>query len=190
MIPDYLKDVILQGESLSVLKALPDNSIHCCVTSPPYYALRDYGVKEQIGQEAAPEEYIRKLVLVFREVYRVLKPEGTFWLNISDTYCRKAEQRCKAKDMLGIPWRLALALRNDGWYLRSDIIWEKSNAMPESVKDRCTRCYEHIFQLAKSKDYYFDHATIAEPVAPSTVMRMKGGRTGVHKYAKGIPGQV
>ena len=116
-------DAILQGDSLAVLKTLPDNSVHCCVTSPPYYALRDYGVEGQIGREATPEAYIRRLVEVFREVYRVLRKDGTFWLNISDTYCKHTRQGAKVKDMLGIPWRLALALREDGWYLRSDVIW-------------------------------------------------------------------
>jgi len=182
-------DMIHTGDSLSILKTLPSESIHCCVTSPPYYALRDYEAEGQIGLEATPEEYIGKLVEVFHEVYRVLKPDGTFWLNISDTYCKNVKQGCKMKDMLGIPWRLALALRDDGWYLRSDVIWEKTNAMPEGVKDRCTRCYEHVFQLTKSKRYYYDQLAIAEPTAPETIKRMRRGCSGTHKYADGIPGQ-
>jgi DNA modification methylase len=182
-------DVILTGDSLSVLKTLPDNSIHCCVTSPPYYALRDYEADGQIGRESTPEEYIRRLTLVFHEVHRVLRPDGVFWLNISDTYCDSAKQGFKVKDMLGIPWRLALALRHDGWYLRSNVIWAKANPMPESVKDRCSRCYEHVFQLTKSKYYYFDHKAIAEPIAPETAKRLRGGRGSAHKYAEGIPGQ-
>lgn len=182
-------DTILPGDSLTVLRTLPDDSIHCCVTSPPYYALRDYGMEGQIGREPTPEEYIGRLVEVFREVRRVLRPDGTFWLNIADTYCKHPKQGAKKKDMLGIPWRLALALRNDGWYLRSDIIWEKGNAMPESVTDRCSRSYEHIFQLTKSKHYFFDRAAIAEPIAPSTLVRMRSGRNGSNKYGAGVPGQ-
>lgn len=183
-------DVIITGDSLEILKNMPDGSVHCCVTSPPYYNLRDYGAEGQIGREATPKEYITRLVEVFREVYRVLKTDGTFWLNISDTY-GSADRKigCKSKDMLGIPWTLALALRDDGWYLRSDVIWEKANPMPESVRDRCTRCYEHVFQLAKSKKYYYDNMAIAEPIAPGTVRRMRAGRSAVHKYAAGIPGQ-
>ena len=183
-------DAILQGDSLAVLKTLPDNSVHCCVTSPPYYALRDYGVEGQIGREATPEAYIRRLVEVFREVYRVLRKDGTFWLNISDTYCKHTRQSAKVKDMLGIPWRLALALREDGWYLRSDVIWEKGNAMPESVVDRCSRCYEHVFQLTKAKRYHFDRRSIAEPVSPATLERLRRGRSGGHKYAACVPGQT
>lgn len=182
-------DTILAGDSLSILKSLPDDSVHCCVTSPPYYALRDYEADGQIGREATPEEYIERLVAVFREMRRVLRKDGTFWLNISDTYCTNKNQGCKQKDMLGIPWRMALALREDGWYLRSDVIWEKPNAMPESVKDRCTRCYEHVFQLTKSKRYFYDASAIAESVASDTARRMRSGRGGVNKYSGGIPGQ-
>ncbi len=183
------KDTITTGDSLTILKTLPDKSVHCCVTSPPYYALRDYMVDGQIGRETTPADYIARLVAVFREVRRVLRDDGTFWLNIADTYCKSSRQGAKAKDMLGIPWRLALALRDDGWYLRSDVIWLKSNAFPESVKDRCTRCYEHVFQFAKSKSYYYDSAAIAEPVKPSTVTRLKGARGGSHKYSADVPGQ-
>lgn len=182
-------DTILTGDSLSILKTMPDNSVHCCVTSPPYYALRDYEADGQIGRETTPDEYIERLVAVFREVRRVLKNDGTFWLNISDTYCTNKHQGCKTKDMLGIPWRLALALRDDGWHLRSDVIWEKPNTMPESVKDRCTRCYEHVFQLTKSKRYFYDASAIAEPVDSDTPGRMRRGRGGAHKYSGGIPGQ-
>lgn len=183
-------DTILLGDSLVILKTIPSESVHCCVTSPPYYALRDYGTEGQIGRETTPEEYIERLVVVFSEVRRVLRPDGTLWLNIADTYCKRPQQGAKQKDMLGIPWRLALALRNDGWYLRSNIIWEKGNAMPESVTDRCSRSYEHVFQLSKSKRYYFDRAAIAEPVAPSTLVRMRNGRGGSNKYAQSAPGQT
>ena len=184
------KDTITTGDSLSILKTLPDKSIHCCVTSPPYYALRDYMVDGQIGRETTPADYIARLVSVFREVRRVLRDDGTFWLNIADTYCKSSRQGAKAKDMLGIPWRLALALRDDGWYLRSDVIWMKENVIPESVKDRCTRCYEHVFMLTKSKNYYYDSAAIAEPMRPSSIARLKNGRGGSHKYSANIPGQT
>lgn len=182
-------DAVLTGDSLAVLKTLPENSVHCCVTSPPYYALRDYEAEGQIGQENTSEEYIERLAAVFHELHRVLRPDGVLWLNISDTYSRHIRQGAKAKDLLGIPWRLALALRADGWYLRSDVIWEKNNAMPESVTDRCTRSHEHIFQFAKTKRYFFDAAAIAEPIAPATLQRMKHGRSGSHKYAEHVPGQ-
>ena len=165
-------DRIYCGDALTVLKTLPDNSVNCCITSPPYYALRDYGVDGQIGREETPALYVERLTSIFREVRRVLTPDGTLWLNIADTYAGKGNQGesldpkypngrtgqvvalngkvegCKAKDMIGIPWLLAFALRADGWYLRSDIIWMKANPMPESTKDRPSRCYEHIFLLS------------------------------------------
>jgi DNA modification methylase len=175
--------------------------------------LRDYGISGQIGREETPERYIERLAAVFREVWRVLRPDGTLWVNIADTYCgtgtkgnhfdrknpkgRTGQQQqvvnhnapgCKHKDMIGIPWLLAFALRNDGWYLRNAVIWEKGNAMPESAKDRLTRSYEYVFLLAKSKKYYYDGAAIAEPTAAATAARLKGGR-GQHKYVDGIPGQ-
>ena len=167
-------DKIYCGDSLQVLQTLPDNCMDCCVTSPPYYALRDYGTDGQI-----------------HEVKRVLTPEGTCWLNIADTYCgtgSKADHQdpkypkgrngqqvavnhrapgCKPKDLIGIPWLVALALRGDGWYLRSSIIWHKGNAMPESTRDRPTRCYEYVFLLTKSKKYYYDWQAVAEPIAPT-----------------------
>lgn len=188
---------IIHGDSCSVLKTLPDDSINCCVTSPPYYALRDYGYEGQIGLEETPEEYIQKLVDVFTEVRRVLKKDGTCWINIADSYWgsgsrgfdftnvftekSKVQQGSKGtvnlsnipslqgnngiyknKDLIGIPWMLAFALRNSGWYLRQDIIWAKTNCMPESVTDRCTKSHEYIFLLSKSNQYYFDHAAIQE----------------------------
>ena len=207
-------DKIYCGDSLQVLKTLPDNSIDCCVTSPPYYALRDYGEDGQLGREDTPEEYIERLVAVFHEVKRVLTPHGTCWLNIADTYCgtnSKGESRdpkypkgrngqtvsltqkvkgCKPKDLIGIPWLAALALRGDGWYLRSSIIWYKANPMPESTRDRPSRCYEYIFLLTKSKKYYYDWQAVAEPIAPTTAARMKNGRGENNKYAAAaIPGQ-
>lgn len=201
-------DRIYCGDALTVLKILPDNSVNCCVTSPPYYALRDYGVDGQIGREETPALYVERLTSIFREVRRVLTPDGTLWLNIADTYAGKGNQGealdpkypngrtgqvvalngkvegCKAKDMIGIPWMLAFALRSDGWYLRSDIIWQKANPMPESTKDRPSRCYEHIFLLSKSRRYYYDAAAIAEPVAASTPARMKRGFGAGNKYSR------
>ena len=172
MTEELKTDIIINRDALFALRELPDESVNCCVTSPPYYALRDYGLDAQIGREDTPEEYIERLVAVFHELKRVLRSDGTFWLNIADTYCgtgnkgyyadqknpkgRNGQQTaknarapgCKQKDLIGIPWLLAFALRADGWYLRSDIIWQKENPMPESCKDRPSRCYEHIFLLA------------------------------------------
>lgn len=183
--------MIIQGDCLEVLKTLESKSINCCVTSPPYYNQRDYGVEGQIGLEPSPFEYIDKLVEVFREVRRVLQDDGTLWINIADTYCSTAPgsmgdpyfiKEChpetnaarkkyrgatpegmKKKDLMGIPWMLAFALRADGWYLRQDIIWHKPNPMPESVKDRCTKAHEYIFLLSKAQRYYYDHEAIKEP---------------------------
>ena len=159
-------ETILQGDALSRLRELPDESIHICVTSPPYYGLRDYGVDGQIGLEDTPELYVDRLVTVFREMRRVLRCDGTFWLNIGDSYAGSGKGRmgdgspcatgkqatnrgslagvlqkvpkgvCKPKDLIGVPWMLAFSLRSRGWYLRSDIIWHKTNCLPESVKDR------------------------------------------------------
>ena len=182
---------IICGDALTVLKELPDESVQMCVTSPPYYGLRDYGIDGQIGLEQSPETYVNMLLGVFREVRRILKSDGTLWLNISDSYAAKKMQSrgtVKPKDMIGIPWLLAFALRNIGWYLRSDIIWNKKNCMPEPVKGRPSKCYEHIFLLSKSKKYYYDYEAIAEPVAESTVERNKRGVTDKIKYVKGVPG--
>ena len=207
-------DHIYTGDCLEVLKTLPDESVHCCVTSPPYYALRDYGMDEQIGRETTPNEYISRLTEVFSEVRRVLRSDGTLWLNIADTYAGKGTQGdfvdvknpkgrngqavalnykvegCKPKDMIGIPWMLAFSLRDAGWYLRNDIIWMKENPMPESVKDRCARCYEHIFLFSKSRKYHFDYKAISEPIAPTTAERLKRALNGSNKFGKAIPGQA
>lgn len=161
-----IKNSILIGDALEMLRMLEDNSVDCCVTSPPYYGLRDYGVNGQIGLEETPEAYIERLVTVFREVRRVLKDDGTLWVNIGDSYAVRsggAPTGYKPKDLIGIPWMLAFVLRADGWYLRSDIIWHKPNCMPESVKDRPTKCYEHIFLLAKSQRYYYDNDAVLVP---------------------------
>ena len=185
-----MKDTILYGDCRQTLPAFIDNA-QMCVTSPPYYGLRDYGGKsEQIGQEQTPEEYIEEMVNVFRLVRDNLKDDGVLWLNIGDTYYNyrsdgnypkqtvsKSNQDLpsfspargnkleglKSKDLIGIPWMLAFALRADGWYLRQDIIWHKPNPMPESVKDRCTKAHEYIFLLSKSKNYYYDNESIKEP---------------------------
>ena len=189
-----LKDTILYGDCRETLNNLTNLSIQTCVTSPPYYGLRDYGgEKNQIGQEQSPEQFIDELVKVFRIVRDKLKDDGTLWVNIGDSYYNyrpskgksypkqtvsKTKQdlpdysskrnnklsNLKEKDLIGIPWMLAFALRQDGWYLRQDIIWHKPNPMPESVRDRCTKAHEYIFLLSKSKKYYYDNIAIKEPV--------------------------
>jgi len=149
---------ILQGNCLDRLKDLEDQSVNTCITSPPYWGLRDYGEDEQLGLEDTPEEYVENLVNVFREVKRVLRDDGTVWLNLGDSYSSH-------KDLVGIPWRVAFALQEaDGWYLRQDIIWHKPVPMPESVKDRCTKAHEYIFLLSKNAKYYYDNEAIKTPV--------------------------
>lgn len=255
---------ILRGDCLTSLKTLPDKSINCCVTSPPYYGLRDYGtgkwvggdpnckhksakiktrfdyelsdvqqhnkgsdvpsymkvcpdcgaVREdlQVGLEETPEAYIDKLVEIFREIRRILKDDGTLWVNIGDTYnsapagnkngfsevqshnigsldmthSKKLVNSCKPKDLIGIPWMLAFALRNDGWYLRQDIIWHKPNPMPESIRDRCTKCHEYVFLLSKSPKYYFDNEAIQEESVSYNPNRTDGHRIGGDKYHQGL----
>lgn len=164
---------ILVGDALERLREMPDESVHTCVTSPPYYNLRDYGAAGQIGTEETVEEYIDRLVEVFREVRRVLRPDGTLWVVIGDSYAAngRTARGCKGKDLIGVPWQLAFALRADGWYLRQDIIWAKSNGLPESVRDRCTKSHEYIFLLSKRPRYYFDAAAISEPIAGSSARR-------------------
>lgn len=200
---------IKQGDAIEVLKIMPEQSVHCCVTSPPYFGLRDYGVEGQIGLERTPEEYVDKLVQVFREVRRVLRDDGTLWLNLGDSYNGSEMNRSgqhgykdgrsnrdkrfsvggveglKPKDLVGIPWMVAFALRADGWYLRQDIIWYKPNAMPESVKDRCTKAHEYIFLLTKSSKYYYDAEAIKEPIAASTVERAKSKNNASTRKDKG-----
>ena len=188
---------------------LADGSVQCCVTSPPYYGLRDYGVRGQIGMEPTPEDYVASLVACFREVRRVLRDDGTLWLNLGDSYYtgpkgddatrivdrtskqaghsaatfngsanrRRIDGR-KPKDLIGVPWRVAFALQADGWWLRSDIVWNKPNPMPESVRDRPTRAHEYLFLLARSERYYYDADAIAEPSvgeAPVSRMRLHDG---------------
>lgn len=201
---------ILCGDAVECLKTLPQESVNMCVTSPPYYGLRDYGEEGQIGIEQTPEEYIDRLIKVFDEVYRVLAKDGTLWLNIGDSYAGSGKgpmtlsqngknkevfnmenriyevpkkwEGIKPKDLIGIPWMLAFALRARGWYLRSDIIWHKTNCLPESTKDRLAKCYEHIFLLAKSRNYYFDYKAIQEPLKQVSKERYKRGRSADGKY--------
>ncbi len=156
---------IVCGDSRTILAGFPEKSVNCCVTSPPYFGLRDYGHDGQLGLEATPEEYVAKMVDVFREVKRVLRDDGTLWLNLGDSYKPIRADGLKPKDLVGIPWRVAFALQADGWYLRQDIIWHKPNPMPESVTDRCTKSHEYIFLLSKSQRYYYDGDAIKEPVA-------------------------
>lgn len=220
---------ILQGDCLEVLRTLPDASAHCCVTSPPYWGLRDYGVDGQLGLEATPELYVAKMVEVFAEVRRVLRDDGTLWLNLGDAYAhsgacgggsplsnptdgRKGDQSprgrkddrtaqtktggtlapgLKPKDLVGIPWSVAFALRADGWWLRQDIIWHKPNPMPESVTDRCTKAHEYIFLMSKSERYYFNGDAIREPwTCDRDDMREKGIRTGLAYLGSGIDNSI
>ena len=244
---------LYQGDSLACLRELQADSVQCCVTSPPYWGLRDYGTAEweagdavcdhkqafehqkqgatsaragrsnaeaqrnenfrdvcgkcgarridqQIGLERTPEEYVARLVEVFREVRRVLKPDGTLWLNLGDSYARNGgepgggnrelmhmegkQRRMKPKDLVGIPWRVAFALQADGWYLRSDIIWHKPNPMPESVTDRPTKSHEYLFLMAKSEKYYYNAEAIAERVAPSQIGRVRADPVGGASHAE------
>jgi len=207
------------GDAIETLGALPAESAQMCVTSPPYWGLRDYGVQGQLGLEATPEEYVSSVVDVCREVRRVLKEDGTLWLNLGDTYSRdagsdrdtgdsdaisnKQQKRqarpdrrnkppsgLKPKDLVGIPWRVALALQDDGWYLRSDIIWHKPNPMPESVTDRPTTSHEHIFLLSKSKHYYYDADAVSEPADKGHAgSRFDTGKTGGHMKGRSQNGE-
>lgn len=190
--------MIIQGECKKVLKEMPDETINCCITSPPYWNLRTYGCEGQLGLEKTPEEYISKMVDIFHEIYRVMRKDGTLWINIGDTYYnnfsggsqssqtgntkalmqagrmnKEKHNYIKMTELTGIPWMLAFALRADGWYLRQDIIWNKSNAMPESVKNRCTKSHEYIFLLSKSPKYYYDQDAIREPHSDVSLNRIK-----------------
>lgn len=157
---------IIKGNCIESLKKLETESVNTCVTSPPYWGLRDYnGEKKQLGLEKTPEEFVNNLVSVFREVKRVLRNDGTVWLNLGDTFMKNKQLGC-------IPFKVAMALQQDGWYLRQDIIWHKPNPMPESVKDRCTKAHEYIFLLTKSTKYYFDNESIKEDLASSSLARL------------------
>lgn len=163
---------IINSDALEALRTLPDSCCRTCITSPPYYGLRDYGADGQIGLEDAPDQYIENLVKIFREVRRVLKDDGTLWVNIGDSYTQK--------NLNGIPWLLAFALKADDWILRQDIIWHKPNAMPEQTTDRCTKSHEYIFLLSKQRRYYFDAEAIKEPAVgygPDGTGRRRGNST-------------
>lgn len=195
---------IRQGDALDRLREMPDESVHCCVTSPPYFGLRSYidngdpRKAQELGIEATPEEYVARMVEVFREVRRVLREDGTCWLNLGDSYAASRSYQVtdqkwrdvgntkasevpaglKPKDLVGIPWRVAFALQADGWWLRSDIIWSKPNPMPESVRDRPTKAHEYVFLLSKSERYFYDADAVAEPHARTWDPRTNGGSLG------------
>jgi len=164
---------ILQGNCLDKLKELPEKFINTCITSPPYFNLRDYQATDQLGMEDTPEEFVENLVQVFREVKRVLRDDGTVWLNLGDTFLKNKQLGC-------IPFKTAIGLQKDGWILRQDIIWHKPNPMPESVKDRCTKAHEYIFLLSKNPKYYFDNEAIKEdakfPQGPNSPQSIKKGK--------------
>lgn len=201
-----MKAQIILGDVRTALRKIAEESVQTCITSPPYWGLRDYGEDNQIGLEQTPDEYVAELVNVFREVWRVLRNDGTVWLNIGDSYASARDSKAvpdslrngngtavgraanrnpanlksaglKHKDLAGIPWRVAFALQADGWYLRQDIIWNKPNPMPESVTDRCTKSHEYIFLLTKSSKYYFDNMAIREPQAQATIKDIAGRKT-------------
>lgn len=206
---------LLTGDCRDVLPTLPDESVDCCVTSPPYFGLRDYGHAGQIGLEPTPDEFVAGSVAVFREVRRVLRKDGTLWLNLGDSYANdgkwggssggkhvtalhgdtsigrgKRTTGLKPKDLIGIPWLVAFALRADGWYLRQDIIWAKPNPMPESVTDRCTKSHEYLFLLSKSPRYYFDADTIAEPLAQASIERLSQPTLDQQAGSARVPGKT
>ena len=201
--------MLINGNALHI--PLADKSVQMCVTSPPYWGLRDYGIEGQFGLEQTPEEYVMRMKMVFREVKRVLRDDGTLWLNLGDSYAgslkgkgsksftkiqasnkgsftepKEIPQGLKPKDLVGISWRVAFALQADGWYLRNDIIWHKPNPMPESVKDRCTKSHEYIFLLTKNKKYYYDNEAVKEPATGNAHSKGKKldppkGNEGRHK---------
>lgn len=225
---------ILKGDCREMLRTLPDESVHCVVTSPPYWGLRDYGVAGQLGMEPSLGEHVDTMVSVFAEVRRVLRDDGTLWLNYGDSYATSPNGRpaadvkalgnddrtfrdkpfstigpiyrgkrdakrwgggnnwdatLKPKDLCGIPWRVALALQADGWWLRQDIIWSKPNPMPESVKDRCTKAHEYIFLMSKNQHYHYDAEAIAEPVTASTIARL-GQDVDSQRGSDRVPGKT
>lgn len=203
--------LIIAGDCIAGMRTLPDGIAHCCVTSPPYWGLRDYGHDGQIGLEDTPEAYVARIVEVFREVRRVLRDDATLWLNLGDSYTGSANNGgessktmqgtqaatgnnlpsksgtgLKAKDLVGIPWRVAFALQADGWWLRQDIIWHKPNPMPESVRDRCTKAHEYVFLLTKSERYYYDAEAVSEAAKyAGQTGCFSGAKNGSRAAAKG-----
>lgn len=208
---------IIQGDCIESMRTLPEASVHCCVTSPPYWGLRDYGHDGQIGLESTPEAYVARMVEVFREVRRVLRDDGTCWVNLGDSYAANAatlkkigesyrgsetptlnqphqcrvsvrggEWRIKAKDLVGIPWRVAFALQADGWWLRQDIIWHKPNPMPESVRDRCTKAHEYVFLLTKSDRYFYDAEAVSETAKHAGKTVKTNGAAGMESFGDGM----
>ena len=203
---------MIPGDCIAGLRTLPDASVHCCVTSPPYWGLRDYGHDGQIGLESTPEAYVARMVEVFREVRRVLREDGTCWVNLGDSYSQPGasqsfrnatNENCngckdtkkprnqivrnhglKPKDLCGIPWRVAFALQADGWWLRQDIIWHKPNPMPESVRDRCTKAHEYVFLLTKSERYYYDAEAVSEKAKDPTGFKYEGGWDEMRKHVE------
>lgn len=191
-----MTEKFLLGDCRETLKEVDDGVVQTCITSPPYFGLRDYGHGDQIGLEQTPEAFVAGLLDVFREVKRVLRDDGTLWLNLGDTYVSTSQgsvnapqkirgdnaninaqyrpkiEGLKSKDLIGIPWKVAFALQADGWYLRQDIIWNKPNPMPESVTDRCTKSHEYIFLLSKSQKYFYDHEAIKENSSESSKQRL------------------
>lgn len=230
MTPYYTDDAVTlyHGDALEVLRGLPDASVDCCVTSPPYFGLRDYGIAGQYGLEESPAEYVETMRALFSEVRRVLADDGTLWLNIGDSYNAYNGNRgasssgfsrneplpelpkgagltakgLPAKNLLGIPWRVAFALQDDGWTLRNDIIWAKPNGMPESVKDRLSTRHEYVFLFSKSRRYWFDLDPIREPYASEPgregrnymrgqkAMRAVGPNSGAYSEGGRNPGDV
>lgn len=206
------------GDALAVLREMPDASVDCCVTSPPYFGLRDYGVEGQYGLESSPAEYVETMRALFAEVRRVLTDDGTLWLNIGDSYYSgrgnpgpnsadekqvarrgwvRPQDRCgvawsSPKNLLGIPWRVAFALQDDGWTLRNDIIWAKPNGLPESVADRMAKTHEYVFMLSKNRTYHFDLDAVREPHAEKSVYQQEVARRAAHNPGKaaGAPGQA
>lgn len=167
---------IIHGEALLSMPLIKNASVDCIITSPPYYGLRDYGHPNQLGLEEHPREYVENLALPLFQASKKLKEDGSMWVNIGDSYAkkgRKIPEGLKPKDLIGIPWMLAFALRDMGLFLRQEIIWSKPNPMPESVRDRCTRSHEYIFHFTKTKNYYYDIDSIKEPLAESSLKRLK-----------------
>ena len=212
-----IKIDIYAGDCIKSLKNMPEQSINTCITSPPYYGLRDCGVKGQLGLEETPKQFVDNLVNVFKEVRRVLRDDGTVWLNLGDSYAmssirggskklsgnvgahnhyeksikkvkRNIPNGLKPKDLIGIPFKVAFAMQEDGWYLRQDIIWHKPNPMPESVRDRCTKAHEYIFLFSKNKKYYYDNEAIKEDSVSVNSKGEKGKPNSVKNIGKSVEG--